>query len=242
MVLFQLFLFSLSKYTEDEGERKTLEFLCSTEGTEYYRQYVLKNGKNNSLNLLELFKVFKSCKPPIEVLLTYLPKLLPRPYSIVNSGLKDSSVLKICFSVLPYKKGLTTTWLERMILKDDLTNKLCMLKIGNDEDTAKVPIYLRSNIAGFSLPENKKNPLVFIAVGTAISPFIGFLEELEMYKTSNQNDVTDDVWLFFGCRDPEVDHIYEKELNDFREKGVLKKLNVSFSAKNEREKHVQVII
>lgn len=236
---------ALSKYTENETERKFLEYLSSQEGSHEYSNFFVRN-ENPALTLTDLFKVLKSCKPPVEVLFSYLPRLLPRPYSIVNSGLKDSNLLKICFSVLSFKslrKGLTTGWLENMILNDDLTNKFNYLGLesnGVTENENKVPIYLRKNTAQFSLPENKKNPLVLIAVGTAVSPFIGFLQELEVYKTLDPNSVTDDVWVFFGGRDPKISHIYKKELEGFVERGVLKKLNTAFACEHNGDRYVQV--
>ncbi|KOB65355.1 putative nadph cytochrome p450 reductase [Operophtera brumata] len=216
------FALKVPSQLHNEAERNTLEYLSSQEGRNEYWGYVVYDEKP-MLVMTDFFKVFKSCKPPVEVLLSHLPRLLPRPYSIVNSGLKDSNVLKICFSVISFKslrKGLTTGWLEKMILNSDLTNKFNNLVLDPNGATEvnKVPIYLRKNTAQFSLPENKKNPLVLIAVGTAVAPFIGFLEELEMYKTSDPSSVTDDVWLFFGCRDPNLDHIYKKELTGFLER------------------------
>ncbi len=37
------------------------------------------------------------------------------------------------------------------------------------------------------------------------------------------------TWLFFGCRHPEMDHIYKEEMDHFRAASVLSHLNVAYS-------------
>lgn len=140
------------------------------------------------------------------------------------------------------RKGLTTGWLEKMILNQncDLERMLKNLNITNDCDT-KVPIYLRKNLSGFSLPECVKSPLILIGIGTGVAPFIGFLQERELYKDKNSNKKLGEVWLFFGCRNPDLDFIYEKELNEFVEKRVLDKLFTAFSRVEKGDfKYIQV--
>ncbi|KAJ8723173.1 hypothetical protein PYW08_003085 [Mythimna loreyi] len=231
-LLKKAFLLALSKYTKNNKERKLLEYLCSKEGTAAYSTHILEK----SICILDIFTNLKSCKPPIEVLLAHLPRLLPRPYSIVNSGLKDDKVIKICFSVMKTnnnRKGLTTGWLESLILNEDLSleNGIKNLTISSDKHIVKetIPIFLRKNVNMFCLPTNLETPLILIGPGTGVSPFIGFLEERETLKESNPDIKLGVVWLFFGCRNPELDFIYEEELNGFLSRGTLNKLFTAFS-------------
>lgn len=234
---------ALSRHTKDETERKILEYFCSKEGSSAYQTHIL----DQNFSLAELFATFRSCKPPIQVLLAYLPRLLPRPYSIVNSGVKEESILKICFSVVltENKRGLVTGWLEKMILNKEynLEKGLSNLNITNDCDRKvfKVPIYLRKSLSGFSLPESIETPLILIGPGTGVAPFIGFLQEREYYKNNDLNIQPGEVWLFFGCRNPDLDFIYKNELNDFVDKGILKKLCTAFSREENGDfKYIQV--
>lgn len=235
---------ALSKYTKDENEKKVLEYLCSKEGSEAYQMYVL----NRNMSILDIFKEFKSCKPGIEVLIANLPRLLPRPYSVVNTGLKNSKEIKICFSVIDTgnnRKGLTTGLLENMILSNafDLEDRLKNLIIVDDcnkQSYGRIPMYIRKNLSGFSLPSNLEEPLILIGTGTGVAPFIGFLEEIELAKDNNPNGKFGDVCLFFGCRNPKLDYIYEKELQEFNTKGVLNKLYTAFSRDSSEVKYVQV--
>ncbi|XP_072932879.1 methionine synthase reductase [Epargyreus clarus] len=236
-VVKKLFLLALSRHTKDDAERKVLEFLCSKEGSAAYNTHIL----NKNTCLLDLLANFKSCKPPIEILYQHLPRLLPRPYSIVNSSLKSPNMLKIGFSVIDIgknRKGLTTGWIEDIITNnaDSLEDSLRKLSI---KDKEEVPIYLRKNINGFQLPENDV-PLILIGPGTGVSPYIGFLEELEYLRMGNKSKQAGPIWLFFGCRNPTLDFIYKEELNGFLEKNVLSCLKTAFSRYGDYEtKYVQ---
>lgn len=199
--------------------------------------------------ILDIFTIFKSCKPPVEVLLANLPRLYPRPYSIVNSGLKDNRVIRICFSVMTMtsnnRNGLTTGWLENLMLNHgfSLEKGIKNLSISSNANLVKekIPIFLRKNLSMFCLPASLETPLILIGPGTGVSPFIGFLEERESWMETNPDIKLGEVWLFFGCRNPELDFIYEEELNGFLSRGTLNKLFTAFSRVDNREtKYIQV--
>ncbi|XP_073955307.1 methionine synthase reductase [Choristoneura fumiferana] len=236
-ILKKLFILALSRHTKCDTERRALEYLCSKEGAASYTTHIL----NKNICLLDIFTIFKTCKPPIEILLANLPRLLPRPYSIVNSGLKDSSILKICFSVMTLennRQGLTTSWLETLLELDNFENRMKNLSL-NNLNKQRVPMYVRRNMADFSLPPNIKSHLLMIATGTGVAPFMGFLEERQMMKESTQSEMGE-AWLFFGCRNPDFDYLYEGELAQYEDSMVLNKCITAFSrVKNAEARRVQ---
>lgn len=174
-----------------------------------------------------------------------MPRLLPRPYSIVNSGLVDANVIKICFSVTELegnRKGIVTGWLENIInsKSNGIEEKMKMLNIKNN-NSCKVPIYLRKNVSEFTMPEELETPLILIGPGTGVSPYIGFLEERQYLKEKYLEKNLGDVWLFFGCRNPDLDFIYQDQLNTFLNNGILSNLSTSFSrVDNSDTKYIQV--
>lgn len=238
--MLQVFILALSRHTKEEKERKVLEYFCSKEGSNTYTTHILNKG----VCILDIFSIFKSCKPPIEILLAHLPRLLPRAYSIVNSHTKEPNLIKICFSVMHLgnsRKGLTTSWLENIIVNTSIDHKMERLNIsGSKTKDCKVPIYLRNSISGFNMPQDLSTPLILIGPGTGVSPFIGFLEER---GTINVKKPLGKVWLFFGCRNPKLDYIYEKELKYYKENGTLDKLMVAFSRVEDSPiRYIQVTI
>ncbi|XP_013141568.1 PREDICTED: methionine synthase reductase [Papilio polytes] len=234
-VMKKLFLLALSGYTKNETEKKVLEYICSKEGSTAYTNCIL----NKNICILDLFEIFKTCKPPVEVILEHLPRLLPRPYSIVNSCLLNPNEVKICFSVMDIgnnRKGLVTGWLESLIHKS-LEDMMSNITITDKKYTTidKVPIYLRKNVNQFSFPENMSKPMLLIGPGTGVAPYIGFLEEQMKEKKPNES-----IWLFFGCRNPDLDFIYKDKLQEFKDSGVLTKLITAFSRlENCEDKYIQ---
>ena len=48
--------------------------------------------------------------------------------------------------------------------------------------------------------------------------------------------------LYFGCKTPHQDYIYEDELRDFENEGTLNNLRVAFSRKTEKKVYVQHLL
>lgn len=74
--------------------------------------------------VVEMLDRFTSCKPSLDVLLTLLPPLQPRMYSVTNSGKAVQNRAEVALSVVrfptPYtdnKRGVASTWLDETHVK-----------------------------------------------------------------------------------------------------------------------------
>ena len=72
------------------------------------------------------------------------------------------------------------------------------------------------------------------STGTGVAPFISFLQETQ-YRKNNHKE-TNELVLFFGSKNKEFDFIYETEILEWKDKGILNGLFLAFS-----RDHVQSI-
>ncbi|KFM72827.1 Methionine synthase reductase, partial [Stegodyphus mimosarum] len=230
----------LAEYAEKE-EKKCLLFLSSQEGSELYTDYIRKP----SLSLWDILFHFKSCLPPVERILEYLPALRPRFYSVASSPLIDDSQFTVLFNVLKIYKGdgrmteregVCTGWLNVLSSEiqkasepslDTIVNGISSLNLSSK--AISIFVYKRQS-SHFYFPENLDCPVIMVGPGTGLAPFIGFLKHREnLMKTENLDSNIGETWLFYGCRYKNKDFLYKEELERFQSCGVLTHLKVSFS-------------
>jgi len=95
-----------------------------------------------------------------------------------------------------------------------------------------MPIYLEENIS-FRLPENKDTPIIMIGNGTGIAPYRAFLQERDHCQAKGDN------WLIFGERSFKSNYLYKEEILDFKERGILTRLDTAFSQDQKDKIYVQ---
>lgn len=238
------FLWALVNYNllSDTTERRFLEILCSREGSSLYATEILQN-QMTFLQLLNRLKSWSFGVENIAVLFEHLPRLMPRPYSISNSLLttetmddycRKSTIFKIIFS-LNNPPGLTTQMLQQLIFKYQVEHTL---KLGMSDQF--VNVYFRQSNRFQLSDEDVKKPLLMIAIGTGIAPFIGFLEHLQqLRKRKPSKHGHSCTWLIFGCR-TQNKQLCADRLKMFVKDSTLSKFDECFSRdSNAKWKYVQ---
>ncbi|RZB38679.1 FAD binding 1 and/or NAD binding 1 domain containing protein, partial [Asbolus verrucosus] len=211
-----LFLKSLARFVTDPQELEKIQQLCAPKASQEYTDLIAGAGAT----LLGLLDTFPSCQPPVEIILENVPPLQPRFYSISSSPL-ESNKIEITFFVVVHndgRKGVCTGWLQRLI-----QNKTGDL----------VPFYFRQPTK-FRLATEPPPPTILIATGTGIAPFRGFLQHRSLLGGDHER-----IWLFYGCRYPDRDYLYKKDIDSYLQQGVLTKLDLAFSREGENKNYVQ---
>lgn len=231
----------LLEYATDETDQLCLRLLCSQEGAPLFTEYIRKP----SLCLLDILHAFKSCTPPVERILEYIPVLKPRFYSVTSSPLVDSSLFRVVFNVVRInegsgryqaRKGICTGWLSEMAQKlkafqepesdvHEISYHLSSLSLNSENENFHV--YKRQN-RFFLLPSDLSIPVIMIGPGTGVAPFVGFLQHREQ-QVKNSTCTYGETWLFFGCRYQKKDFIYREELTRLHSHNMLTHLITCFS-------------
>lgn len=153
-------------------------------------------------------------------LLAQLPNLQPRAYSIASSSLLDKTKVRICVREVAYKLADRSHY-------GTVSHSLASINIGD-----KINMFIRPNFE-FNLNYDETKPLVFVATGAGIAPFIGFLEQLSTQKVKPK------CYLFFGDRYRANDFLYEKKLQQFKQDGVLTEIFTAFSRDGAKKYYIQ---
>lgn len=168
------------------------------------------------IDLVDLLKIYPvKDAAQFEEVLSIMESIIPRLYSIssspsAHSGEVHITVSRNCFPVNDEKKyGLCSDFLSQ-------------LEPGNTLD-----FYIHRNNQ-FRLPAEDKD-VIMIGPGTGIAPFRSFIAERDAAGASGRN------WLFFGEQHFVSDFLYQTEIQNYVQTGVLQKVSLAFS-RDQREK------
>ncbi|MBL7697964.1 MAG: flavodoxin domain-containing protein [Chitinophagaceae bacterium] len=152
-------------------------------------------------------------------LIGILEPIAPRLYSISSSPEAHSGEVHI--TVARDKFRFNEEWKHGLC-----SDFLSQLAVNNE-----IEFYIHKNNQ-FRLPADDRD-VIMIGPGTGIAPFRSFLAHREAAGAGGRN------WLFFGDQHFVTDFLYQTELQNWVETGVLSKLNVAFSRDQKEKVYVQ---
>ncbi|WP_190123910.1 sulfite reductase subunit alpha [Streptomyces inusitatus] len=175
-------------------------------------------------DVLDLIRDAGSAAPGLDELLPFLRPLQARQYSISSSPLAHPDRIHLTVASVRYAnahrryEGVASTYLAD--------------RIGEGASDGTAGVYLQPN-ASFGVPADDDAPMIMIGPGTGIAPFRGFLHERAARGAAGRN------WLFFGDQHRRTDFVYEDELTQLGEQGVLTRLDLAFSRDQAEKVYVQ---
>ncbi|USP74854.1 cytochrome P450 reductase 2 [Curvularia clavata] len=185
---------------------------------------------------------------PLSFVIESLRCLSPRYYSISSSSV--ISPRRITITVLVVNKtiksdpqttihGLTSNYiLSASKLSSNASTPTPHFQHALSTAFEARKIYVHVRKSKFKLPITPSTPLVLIAAGTGFAPFRAFLSErAKLHMLGNK---VGRIVLFFGCRHPDSDYIYQEELIKLQENlGNKLEIVTAFSRQGETRVYVQ---
>lgn len=205
------FLHLLAEYAHDNDHRTRLDQLAS-DPHEYEEWKHLKYP-----HLKEVLDEFPSVELDAGLMLTQLPLLGPRFYSISSSPDAHPGEIHITVAVVQY---YTHTG------RGPLHYGVCSNFLKEVPPGGHVELFARS-ATSFHMPQDPTVPVILVGPGTGVAPFRGFWHHRH-HMMHHKKEKTGLMTLFFGCRTRALD-LYTEEKDAMRRAGVLTHTHLALS-------------
>lgn len=169
-------------------------------------------------NLAEVLDEFPSVTPFAPLLLLHLTPLQPRFYSISSSPQVHRGQIHLTVAVVQYQTQNGS---------GPVHFGVCSNYLRQISDGELLYVFVRS-APNFYMPTETEAPVILVGPGTGIAPFRGFWHHRFAQMKLQQNKKFGKIWLFFGCRQKNLD-LYRQEKKEMLEAGVLDKVFLALS-------------
>jgi len=167
----------------------------------------IPDGKIDLSNLLQIYPVKDAAQ--FEEALLLLNPIAPRLYTIASSPEAHSGEVHL------------TVEKDEFHVNGELKFGLCSEYLETVKVDSELKFFVQKN-KRFRLPAGEKD-IIMIGPGTGIAAFRSFISERDSKGATGKN------WLFFGEQHFTTDFLYQTEIQNWSDIGVLTKVNVAFS-------------
>jgi sulfite reductase (NADPH) flavoprotein alpha-component len=173
------------------------------------------------MDLIDLLRIYPVKYPSLFVeVIKILSPIAPRLYSISSSpAAQGNQEIHLTVSRNSFR------------VKEEQRFGLCSDFLGDLPVDSPVTFYIHKN-RSFRLPEPAKD-IIMIGPGTGVAPFRAFLAERDASGAAGKN------WFFFGEQHFTTDFLYQTEIQNHVQTGVLNKIDLAFSRDQSEKIYVQ---
>jgi sulfite reductase (NADPH) flavoprotein alpha-component len=162
------------------------------------------------MDLVDLLRIYPPSNPEqFRDFIPVLPSIAPRLYSVSSSPRVRENEVHLTVSK------------HRFYAQGDERFGLCSTFLGDLPAGTIVNFYVHRN-RSFKLPEPGKD-IIMIGPGTGVAPFRSFLADRDASGANGKN------WFFFGEQHFQTDFLYQSEMQQYLQTGVLHKISLAFS-------------
>jgi sulfite reductase (NADPH) flavoprotein alpha-component len=186
-----------------------------------YAAIIQQEIPDTRMDLVDLLRIYpvKDAAQFEEVVKILMP-IAPRLYSVASS---------------PAAHGDTevhiTVARDAFLAQDEQRYGLCSEFLGDLPIGAALTFYVHKD-KNFKLPAADKD-VIMIGPGTGVAPFRSFLGERDAAGATGRN------WFFFGEQHFASDFLYQTEMQNYVQTGVLNKIDLAFSRDQAHKIYVQ---
>ncbi|HEY6899621.1 MAG TPA: flavodoxin domain-containing protein, partial [Puia sp.] len=185
-----------------------------------YAGIVQQDIPETRIGLLDLLKIYPvRDAAQFQEVISILEPITPRLYSISSSPEAHSGEIHLTVSK------------DKFSVNGELKFGLCSDMLSQLAPEQTFEFYIHKN-SQFRLPAPDKD-VIMIGPGTGVAPFRSFLAQRDSTGASGRN------WLFFGDQHFTTDFLYQTEMQNWLQTGVLTKLNTAFSRDQSEKVYVQ---
>ncbi|KAE9290637.1 Sulfite reductase [NADPH] flavoprotein component [Phytophthora fragariae] len=210
---------ALLECATDEKEKTTLAALLDADGKDEYKRRV-----DETVTFAELLEEFPSARPTLADLLTLVPRIKPRHYSIASSMKMNPTSVHLLIVVHDWTSPSGKYCIGQA------TRFLSGVKLGQ-----KLSVSVCSSV--MKLPTNPEDPIVMAGLGTGMAPFRAFIQERAFLRS--QGVKVGPVALYFGSRHKAKEYLYGDELDAYEADGLVTYLRCAFSRDQEHKVYIQ---
>ncbi|KAJ3350015.1 hypothetical protein HDU83_009956 [Entophlyctis luteolus] len=214
------FFQSLIEHATVMSERERLGLLTSGEGADFLAEL----QEQETVSFADVLQMFPSAHPPIEKLISLIPAIKPRHYSISSSMNVHPTSVHLLVVVVDWK---TKSGKQRY---GQCTQYLVGLRPGT-----KVAVSVKPSV--MKLPPSHEAPVIMAGLGTGMAPFRAFVEERAYQKSLGKT--VGPMVLYFGARHRAEEYLYGEELEAYHFDGLLTHLRLAFSRDQKEKVYIQ---